>query len=57
MLDYVKYIEHSEENLQFYLWYKSYEARFELLSSREGGWARGTGGGGGDGGGAMSNAA
>jgi hypothetical protein len=35
MLDYVKYIEHSEENLQFYLWYKSYEARFELLSSSE----------------------
>jgi hypothetical protein len=31
----MKYIEHSEENLQFYIWFKSYETRFEQLSSSE----------------------
>jgi hypothetical protein len=35
MLDYMKYIEHSEENLQFYLWFITYKARFEQLSSGE----------------------
>jgi hypothetical protein len=35
MLNYMKYIEHSEENLQFYLWFKSYETRFDQLSSSE----------------------
>lgn len=34
-MNYVKYIEHSSENLQFFLWYRDYTARWEGLSSSE----------------------
>lgn len=34
-MDFLKYIEHSAENLQFYLWYKDYEARFNKLPQSE----------------------
>ncbi|APA16092.1 hypothetical protein SS1G_10234 [Sclerotinia sclerotiorum 1980 UF-70] len=34
-MDYLVYIEHDAENLQFYLWYKDYVRRFEALSDRE----------------------
>jgi hypothetical protein len=30
-MDFLKYIEHSAENLQFYLWFKDYIQRFEAL--------------------------
>ena len=28
-MNYLVYVEHAAENLQFYLWYKDYEKRFE----------------------------
>jgi hypothetical protein len=34
-MDFLKYIEHSAENLQFYLWYKDYEKRFNELAESE----------------------
>lgn len=34
-MNYLKYIEHSAENLQFYLWYLDYSARFEKLPSSQ----------------------
>src|SRR5690242_10027602 len=34
-MDFLKYIEHSAENLQFYLWYKDYEKRFSQLPESE----------------------
>nr|POE59054.1 hypothetical protein CFP56_24324 [Quercus suber] len=34
-MNYLKYIEHSAENLQFYLWYQDYKARWSKLSSSE----------------------
>lgn len=34
-MDFLKYIEHSSENLQFYLWYKDYEQRFANLPDGE----------------------
>jgi len=34
-MNYLKYIEHSAENLQFYLWYRSYVERFEKLPASE----------------------
>lgn len=34
-MDFLKYIEHSAENLQFYLWYKDYEQRFNKLPESE----------------------
>lgn len=34
-MNYLKYIEHSAENLQFYLWYRSYIERFEKLPASE----------------------
>lgn len=34
-LNYLKYIEHSAENLQFYLWFQDYSARFEKLPKSE----------------------
>ena len=34
-MDYLVYIEHNAENLQFFLWYKDYCQRFEALSERE----------------------
>jgi len=34
-MDFLKYIEHSAENLQFYLWYKDYEQRFNKLPQSE----------------------
>ena len=34
-LNYLKYIEHSAENLQFYLWFQDYSARFEQLPAGE----------------------
>jgi hypothetical protein len=34
-MDFLKYIEHSAENLQFYLWYKDYEKRFSELPESE----------------------
>jgi hypothetical protein len=34
-MDYLVYIEHNAENLQFFLWYKDYCKRFEALPERE----------------------
>lgn len=34
-MNYLKYIEHSAENLQFFLWYRSYVERFSLLPESE----------------------
>ncbi|KAL3422693.1 hypothetical protein PVAG01_06849 [Phlyctema vagabunda] len=34
-MDYLIYVEHSAENLQFYLWYREYERRFEALPESE----------------------
>jgi hypothetical protein len=34
-MDYLVYVEHNAENLQFYLWFKDYVARFEALSPSE----------------------
>lgn len=34
-MNYVKYIEHSSENLQFFLWHRDYTARWEKLQSSE----------------------
>ncbi|KAI5210251.1 hypothetical protein AUEXF2481DRAFT_25054 [Aureobasidium subglaciale EXF-2481] len=34
-MNYLKYIEHSAENLQFYLWYKDYVERFDNLPASE----------------------
>jgi len=35
MMNYLKYIEHAAENLQFYLWYRDYSARWENLPKSE----------------------
>ena len=34
-MNYLKYIEHSAENLQFFLWYRSYIERFDKLPQSE----------------------
>nr|POE79488.1 hypothetical protein CFP56_07553 [Quercus suber] len=34
-MNYLRYIEHSAENLQFYLWYQDYTARWSKLSDSE----------------------
>ena len=34
-MNYLRYIEYSAENLQFYLWYKDYTARFDKLPATE----------------------
>lgn len=34
-MDYLVYVEHNAENLQFYLWYKDYCSRFDALSEHE----------------------
>lgn len=34
-MNYLRYIEHSAENLQFYLWYRSYVERFDKLPASE----------------------
>jgi hypothetical protein len=34
-MDFLMYIEHSAENLQFYLWFKDYIKRFENLPANE----------------------
>lgn len=34
-MDYLVYVEHNAENLQFFLWYKDYVRRFELLTKDE----------------------
>lgn len=34
-MDYLVYVEHNAENLQFYLWYKDYEKRFNALAETE----------------------
>lgn len=34
-MNYLKYIEHAAENLQFYLWYRDYTARFAALPQSE----------------------
>lgn len=34
-MNYLKYIEYDPENLQFYLWYRDYQARFEKLPGSE----------------------
>ncbi|KAI4262660.1 MAG: hypothetical protein L6R42_002161 [Xanthoria sp. 1 TBL-2021] len=34
-MNYLIYIEHAAENLQFFLWYKDYIRRFDLLSENE----------------------
>jgi hypothetical protein len=34
-MDYLVYVEHNAENLQFYLWFKEYERRFANLSENE----------------------
>lgn len=34
-MDYLVYIEHNAENLQFYLWYRDYERRFNALPETE----------------------
>jgi len=35
MMNYLKYIEHAAENLQFYLWYRDYSARWQKLPESE----------------------
>lgn len=34
-MDYLVYIEHNAENLQFFLWYRDYERRFNALPEME----------------------
>ena len=34
-MNYLKYIEYSAENLQFFLWFRDYSARWEKLSDAE----------------------
>ncbi|KAI9746636.1 MAG: hypothetical protein M1818_000350 [Claussenomyces sp. TS43310] len=34
-MDYLFYIEHSIENLQFYLWHRDYQRRWNMLSEKE----------------------
>lgn len=34
-MNYLKYIEHSAENLQFYLWYRDYSERWERLQNSD----------------------
>lgn len=34
-MDYLIYVEHDAENLQFYLWYRSYVERFNALPSHQ----------------------
>lgn len=34
-IDYLVYIEHNAENLQFFLWYRDYVRRFEALPENE----------------------
>lgn len=34
-MNYLRYVEHSSENLQFYLWYKGYIQRFQNLPASE----------------------
>jgi hypothetical protein len=34
-MDYLVYIAHDAENLQFYLWYRDYEKRFNRLKQNE----------------------
>lgn len=34
-MDYLVYVEHNAENLQFYLWYRDYERRFNALPEKE----------------------
>lgn len=34
-MDYLVYVEHNAENLQFFLWFKDYSARFDALSPDE----------------------
>ncbi|THZ30720.1 hypothetical protein D6C89_01320 [Aureobasidium pullulans] len=34
-MNYLRYVEHSAENLQFYLWYRSYVERFDKLPASE----------------------
>lgn len=34
-MDYLVYVEHSAENLQFYLWYKDYERRWNALPASQ----------------------
>lgn len=34
-MDYLIYVEHNAENLQFYLWFHDYSRRFENLSEKE----------------------
>lgn len=33
-MNYLIYVEHAAENLQFYLWFKDYEKRFQAASTR-----------------------
>jgi hypothetical protein len=34
-MNYLLYVEHAAENLQFYIWFKDYEQRFEALSASQ----------------------
>jgi hypothetical protein len=34
-MDYLVYIEHNAENLQFFLWFRDYERRFDALPEKE----------------------
>jgi len=34
-MNYLKYIEHAAENLQFFLWFRDYSARFDTLPANE----------------------
>lgn len=34
-MNYLKYIEHSAENLQFFLWFRDYSTRWEQLPARD----------------------
>lgn len=34
-MNYLRYIEHDAEHLQFFLWYRDYSARFSTLSASE----------------------
>jgi hypothetical protein len=34
-LNYLKYVEHAPENLQFFLWFKDYEKRFNSIAQNE----------------------
>src|SRR5436190_17239043 len=35
MMNYLRYIEHTEETLQFYIWYQGYVRKFDMLSDAE----------------------